>query len=485
MNENYNPFSPNEPADDPIRELPDTGDVPVFPDFTPEMNTEELISDSIEIDTPIPPSPPRIQYDPFMHEPIGFETANYGGYRRPYSSSDLELKPHTVYSEEKSSKRLFAGVMTLLIAVICISIVCVAIDIKRSPDLINNYRVVTLQQQSKPVTNENQVFQDENGRYTSEGVAAKVRPSIVEIFTYADTSSKMYTATGSGIIISADGYVVTNAHVLNAEGGFHEIVTYDDATYRAEIVGRDAKTDIAVLKLVGATDLIPAELGNSDEVLVGEQVMAIGNPAGLSGTVTNGIVSAVNRLIRGDSTGFEMNCIQTNAAISPGNSGGALVNMYCQVIGITSSKYVNSSYEGLGFAITINEAIPIIEELISNGHIGGRFRVGISLMASDSDYLREKIEEELGFSMPEGFEGVYISSIAEDADIAKTALKPGDFIIKIGDKSVKNYNELINELKKYEIGESIPATCAHLSEDGKVEEYEIEFKTMPDTSGNY
>lgn len=157
-----------------------------------------------------------------------------------------------------------------------------------------------------------------------------------------------------------------------------------------------------MLKISG-TGLSPATLGDSDEVLVGEQVIAVGNPAGLSNTVTDGIVSAVNREIRSDSTGFEMKCIQTNADISPGNSGGALVNMYGQVIGITSSKYISSYYEGLGFAITINEAKPIIEELISNGYIGGRFRIGIVMIDMADPSKIATIREDLGYSLPEDF----------------------------------------------------------------------------------
>ena len=215
-------------------------------------------------------------------------------------------------------------------------------------------------------------------------------------------------------------------------------------------------------------------------------MVAIGNPAGLTGTVTNGIVSAVNREIRSDTTGFEMNCIQTNAAISPGNSGGALVNMYGQVIGITSSKYVSGFYEGLGFAITINEAKPIIEELITNGFIGGRFRIGITLVDMSNEVNVMTIEEELGFELPEDFTGIYINDISEDCDIANTALEIGDFITEIDGKHVETYDELYDAISaKYGAGDVVPATCAKVDKDGNIEEYEIEFMLMEDTSGDY
>ena len=286
------------------------------------------------------------------------------------------------------------------------------------------------------------------------------------------------------MVISDDGYIVTNAHVLK-ENGFHTVHTTDDKIYNAIIIGRDSKTDIAIIKVDNA-GLTPAVLGDSDEAIVGEQVIAVGNPAGLSNTVTDGIISAVNRKIRSDSTGFEMNCIQTNADISPGNSGGALVNMYGQVIGITSSKYVSSSFEGLGFAITINDALPIIEQLIDMGYVSGRFRIGIQLIDMDSEEKVLLIENEIGFELPDGFEGIYIDSISEDCDIANTDLKAGDFITEIDGTPVKTYDELYNNISsKYGAGDTVPAKCANVQKNGKVTYYDIEFKLMEDTSGDF
>lgn len=203
---------------------------------------------------------------------------------------------------------------------------------------------VIIQQQDKPELDKDAENTDADGAYTVEGVASVVCPSIVEIETYGDAKGEQLSGTGSGIISSEDGYIITNAHVLTNGKSFHVIMS-DETEYPATVIGKDNKTDLAVIKIEGS-DFPAAVMGNSDEVVLGESVVAIGNPAGLSGSVTNGIVSGLNRQIRSDATGFDMNCIQTNAAISPGNSGGALVNMYGQVIGITSSKYVSSSYEG-------------------------------------------------------------------------------------------------------------------------------------------
>ncbi len=426
-----------------------------------------------------------VQYDDFMYQPIGFEQ---------YDKENEALAKEAAEKIEKKRKARADRIMIALLLLIFIVTIglCVFAIIKDVSDSGKTFgkdytppQNVVIYQQSKPENaNDSDSYKDENGRYTTEGIAATVRPSIVEIFTYDDSGHNTLSGTGSGVIISEDGYIVTNTHVLKSDG-YHVVKTYDDKSYDAKIIGRDAKTDIAIIKIT-ASDLQPAVFGDSDEVVVGEQVMAIGNPAGLSGSVTDGIVSAINRQIRADSTGFEMNCIQTNADISPGNSGGALVNMYGQVIGITSSKYVSSSYEGLGFAITINDAMPIIDELISQGYISDRFRIGIELIDMEDEMKIATIEDELGFELPEDFEGIYIASVAEDCDIANTELKPGDFITAINGKSIKTYDDLYDTIsRQFGAGDKVPATCARLSEDGNIEYFDIEFMLMEDTSGDF
>lgn len=423
-------------------------------------------------------------YDAFMYEPIGFDSYDKKRAAQLRAEDEEEERRQRL----KRERFIVASFLFILLTTIGLSVYGIASDIFRSDLALKNLasgRNVVLYREKKPAgANELSNFQDETGKYTTEGVAAAVKPSIVEIYTYEDELRKIPSSTGSGVIISKDGYIVTNAHVL-LEKGYHDVHLINGDVFPAKIVGRDAKTDIAVIK-ISASDLEPAVLGDSQEVIVGEQVVAVGNPAGLSSTVTDGIVSAVNRKIRSDATGFEMDCIQTNAAISPGNSGGALVNMYGQVIGITSSKYVSSTYEGLGFAITINEASPIIKELINNGFISGRFRIGITLKDMSSDAKRESIEKDLGFELPEEFEGIYISTISKDCDIYNTALKPGDFITAINGTPVKTYDELYETISaSYGANDLVPATCAHVDKNGKVTTYEIKFRLMEDTSGNY
>lgn len=458
------------------------------------MDRRENVFNELQREQPLQPTtPPQPQS---IQQPQG-NNPNFQGYQQNYPNGCVNVmtSEQKAAAEEKEAKQCIRREKSIVVLFFVLVVIAFTIGVtgivydvmtskERAKNLHNSEKIV-LYQNAKPEGSEeipNQL--DEFGRYSTEGAAAAVKESIVEICTYSDAFHNKLEATGSGVVLNEDGYIVTNAHVLKSDG-YHDVNTSDGKTYSAVIVGRDAKTDIAVLK-INASGLVPAVLGNSDEVVVGEEVIAIGNPAGLTGTVTNGIVSAVNREIRSDSTGFEMNCIQTNAAISPGNSGGALVNMYGQVIGITSSKYVSGFYEGLGFAITINEAKPIIEELIGNGFISGRFRIGITLVDMSSEANIVQIEELLGYELPDEFMGIYINDISEDCDISNTALEVGDFITKINGTNVKTYDELYDTISaSYGAGDIVPATCAKVDKDGNIEEYEIEFKLMEDTSGDY
>ena len=482
------------PADDYGIDLPEEPYTPILGDDAPSDAAavrEKIISG----ETARPAQPEAapsgsstsassgVVYDSFMYEPIGFD-------RQDRAAAERLAAENAVREKKLRARRERSIVVTFFILALCaiaLAVYGIIADILRSG---KGFRTgtgnrVILYQNSKPEgANDSATLKDEFGRYTTEGAAAAVKPSIVEIYTYTNAAKTSLEGTGSGVVISDDGYIVTNAHVLLVNG-FHTVNTIYGHSYSARIVGRDAKTDIAVIK-VNTDDLTPAVLGDSDEMIVGEPVIAIGNPAGLSSTVTDGIVSAVNRKIRSDSTGFQMDCIQTNAAISPGNSGGALVNMYGQVIGITSSKYVSSSYEGLGFAITINEARPIIEDLIKNGFIPGRFRVGITFIETSTDARREQVNEMLGFEMPDDFGGLYITDLSEECDIYNSGLKIGDFIYSIDDENIRNYDQF-NEVvtASYGPGDTVKAKCAHLEKDGSVEYYDIEFKLMEDTSGDF
>ncbi len=265
------------------------------------------------------------------------------------------------------------------------------------------------------------------------------------------------TATGTGIIMTSDGYIITNAHVINdTEYGYGlansvSILLSDKTEYEATIKGYDADTDIAVLK-VDATGLTAAEFGDSDEMQVGELVVAIGNPLGfeLFGSVTCGIVSALNREITINDK--NMSLIQTDAAINSGNSGGPLVNSYGQVIGINSAKMSSTysstgeaSVEGLGFAIPMTQAQTIIDDLINYGYVKGRPQIGISV--SDVDEYTASL-----YNIPIG---VYVRSVTPNGAAAQAGIQQGDVIIGVDGTAVATSEEL-NKLKdEHNAGETI------------------------------
>ena len=292
---------------------------------------------------------------------------------------------------------------------------------------------------------------------TSIKVASDVLPSIVGISVKYNVTTFFGTteaaATGSGIIISEDGYIVTNNHVIASENSSSyysileatgiSVTLYGEKTeYPATIVGSDAYTDLAVLK-IDCEGLVPATLGDSDSVQVGEFAMAIGNPLGMTSTVTTGIVSALNREIESDD-GTVYVTIQTDAAINSGNSGGALVNADGKVIGINTLKLGGEGVEGMGFAIPINSAKSVIDQLIEFQTVK-RPALGITATAITEDQSKR-------YNVPVG---VYVESVEKDSSADEAGLKVGDIITELNGKAVTNVTELNREKNNYKIGDEI------------------------------
>lgn len=285
---------------------------------------------------------------------------------------------------------------------------------------------------------------------TTIEIAANVAPSVVGISCksvgYSFFGQAVESASsGSGIIITADGYIVTNNHVIDGAKSI-SVILNTGKEYAAKVVGTDAKTDLAVIK-IDAAELPVATLGDSDECQVGELAVAIGNPLGqeLAGTVTAGVVSAVNRTIETSDDGTSMALIQTDAAINPGNSGGALVNAYGEVIGINSMKFSGNNVEGIGFAIPINTAKPIISDLMKEGYVKGRPLIGISIREISPDVAAIN-------DMPSG---LYVAYVAEGGAAEKAGIQKGDMITAVDGKIVESVKE-INEIRdKHKAGETI------------------------------
>ena len=282
-------------------------------------------------------------------------------------------------------------------------------------------------------------------------VAGAVTPSVVVVTTeqivtdnYFWGGQQVLSGAGSGVILTTDGYIVTNYHVV--EGAQQVTVTlHDDSTYTATVVGSDQQSDIALLK-IDATGLTPAVLGDSDSVQVGAVVIAVGNPMGtLGGTVTDGIVSALNRDISVE--GNEMTLMQTSAAISPGNSGGGLFNTNGELIGIVNAKYSDEDAEGLGFAIPVNTMKTVVQDLLENGYVTGRPALGITVITVGD------VQTAMQYGVSSL--GVYVNSVDEGSGAEAAGMKAGDRIVSIGTQLVESTDDVTNALKSYNVGDVV------------------------------
>lgn len=326
---------------------------------------------------------------------------------------------------------------------------------------------------------------------TSIFAASKILPSIVGIevsynvttnsfFGFGGSQTSSATATGSGIIISEDGYIVTNNHVVdssssNSSYSYYELskatsikvklntATYgEDAVFDATVVGQDSQTDLAVLK-IDKDGLTPAEFADSDQAVVGEFVMAVGSPLGLDTTVTQGIISAVDRQVESD--GVVYTCIQTDAAINSGNSGGALVNSDGKVIGINTLKLTGSNVEGIGFAIPINSTLDVIDQLIDYNKV---LRPYIGITGIDVD---ENTAKRYDLVI-----GVYIQSVENFSPAEKAGLKAGDVIIKADGKDITTMDELTEVKNSHQIGDTITLV---VNRNGEEKEISVTLEETP------
>lgn len=307
-------------------------------------------------------------------------------------------------------------------------------------------------------------------------VAKNVGPAVVGITNKAvarDFFNRQIEmeGVGSGVIFRSDGYIVTNNHVI--EGAKEIIVSLaDGSTINGTLVGTDEMTDIAVVK-VDAKNLPTAKFGNSDEIMVGEPVVAIGNPMGLEfqGTITVGVVSALNRALDISYTDRKLNLIQTDAAISPGNSGGALVNYDSEVIGINSAKLAKTEVEGIAFAIPINTVQSIVNEIMEKGYVARPY-LGVTIFDKPT-------AARYGYQLNID-KGVYVFQIALDSPAGRVGLQRGDIILKIDDKAVNSVSELRADIAMRKVGDKVKVTY---DRDGVENTVEVTLQEMPQ-SGN-
>ena len=301
---------------------------------------------------------------------------------------------------------------------------------------------------------------------TTSQVSEMVSPSVVVITTeqvvYSQWSwygqNQVESGAGSGVIISSDGYILTCAHVVS--GASQITVTIGDTDYTATVVGEDDTSDVAVLK-IDATGLTPATVGDSDSLSVGDSVLAVGNPLGeLGGTVTSGIVSALNRsvTIQGTSSTNTMSLIQMDASVSPGNSGGGLFNMNGELIGLVNAKSSSSDAEGLGFAIPINDAIQVAQDLLENGYVSGRPYMGITYIAVTDAQTAAQFNVNAY--------GVYVVDVVQGGPADKAGLKVGDRIVSIDGTEIAQKDDLGTLMQQHTAGDTLSITVAR---DGQMQ----------------
>ena len=336
---------------------------------------------------------------------------------------------------------------------------------------------------------------DSDGNLTAAGVAEKTKDSCVGITVYTQqsaysyfynygqssgSSEKVASGEGSGVIMSESNgktYIMTCAHVI-ADGSSFTVTLDNDKEYEAEMVGYDSQTDIGVL-VIKATGLQVAEFGNSKDIEVGEDCIAIGCPGGLTfkNSVTKGIVSALDVPVS-SSIGYNNECIQVDAAINPGNSGGALFNMQGQVIGINSSKIASTEYEGMGFAVPSNTAVETANSLIKNGYVAGRAKLGITYNTlanyRSANAILNALEEK-GFKNAEGT--MVIQEIASESDLKNADIKQYDMIVAIDGETLTSTDIMTSALSKKKPGDTVTLSIARI-ENNSIKTFDVKIKLI-------
>ena len=308
---------------------------------------------------------------------------------------------------------------------------------------------------------------DDTSKYTTQYAYNIISDSTVGVVCYVKGNDTAVKSQGTGIIISEDGYIVTNSHVIGDSKTLYDvrITTVDGTSYEAIVVGYDSRTDLAVLKVNGK-NMKAAAFADSDEAYIGQDVIAVGNPGGMDfqNSLTKGILSAKDRKLN---LSTQVSFLQTDAAINPGNSGGALCNLHGQVIGVTSAKISSDAYEGMGFAIPSRTVKEVVDDLVAQGFVEGRVRIGISGQAVTSAMMQY-------YDIPSG---ILVSSIDKDGPCADTELEKDDIITMFDGKEIKSFSDMYNYLAEHKAGDKVTLTVYRMETD---ETFEIEITLMAD-----
>ena len=446
---------------------------------------------------------PPMQEEPqaVSPQPTAHHGAGAGRKESPYANSPYEMKeparqescyqpqtepPAKPKKAKKSRKPIWKGLLAGALAVLLAVGSCAATaailqehyeeEMERTLDYYGN-QIHDLQAQLDSLSKGNAAFSrpTDGSAMTPTQLYASSVNSVVAISTTVQANSfygpTQGSSSGSGFILTEDGYVITNYHVVE-NGTAISVITHDGTEYSAALVGSDSTNDLAVLK-VDATGLAAAPLGSSTDLMIGDMVVAIGNPLGeLASTQTVGYVSGIDREVSTDSL-TTISMIQTDAAINPGNSGGPLFNMQGEVIGITTAKYSGTtgsgaSIEGIGFAIPIDDVAPLIEDLISHGYVTGAY-MGVTVTNTDEAAAAQ-------FGLPTG---AYIDGVEDGGAAQKAGIQPKDIVIQLGEYEVRNVTDLTRALRHFKAGDT---TTVKLLRGGREMTLEITLDERPNTA---
>lgn len=382
-------------------------------EFENENVSEEVIKEDVIEETEIPDESEEIFEE---YEPEDIPDLNPYKNLEEIKYSKIEKKPVS------AGVKAFALIMAFIFTATIFCTVGYVFGANRKSSL--NFSDTVLDLEDRPTTEV----------YTTSQVYDIVNKSVVGITAYNDAGDG---AVASGVVYTEDGYIITNDHIYDGvQGAKFKITTYDGKIYDAVFVAGDTRSDLAVLK-INANGFFPATFGNSDQVVLGESVVAIGRPDGLEeNSITKGIISLRERRVS-INTSYSMRLIQTDAPINPGNSGGVLVNMYGQVIGITSSKISRTDYEGIGFAIPTTVAKGIVESLIKNGYVNNRSRLGISY--KEIDAITKDINN---FAVT----GIMIAEVDQSSGLYGK-VKVGDIITAVNGQEITNDDIILNVIE--------------------------------------
>ena len=326
-------------------------------------------------------------------------------------------------------------------------------------------------QNTKITLNTYPADKSDRNKYTTQYAYEKISPSTVGIMCYSKEISNRLESQGTGIIITTNGYIATNSHVIGDKkfGYTIKVILEDGNTYTAAVVGYDTRTDLAVLK-IEATGLTPAEFADSELISIGEDVIAVGNPGGMEfqNTLTRGVVSAKDRTL---DLSTQVKYIQTDAAINPGNSGGPLCNACGQVVGINSAKIADEHYEGMGFSIPSQTVKEVVDDLIMQGYVSDRVQVGI-IGTAVSEYEAQR------YKVPRG---ILISEVVEDGPCDNGKVKVNDILCKLDDYEIKSFNDIYSALANYKEGDEVTLKFYRQS----IEDYVEVVVTLEADNGSY